>query len=53
LNWLVGRHEDQFEESTITGRTHSDDPTLAAVVLLSNAENVAPAWRMSASEMPC
>lgn len=39
---LVGGDEDQLEESAVAGGTDGDDPTLAAVVLLSNGENVAP-----------
>jgi len=34
--------EDQLEKSTVAGGTDGNDPALAAVVLLSNAEDVAP-----------
>jgi len=38
----VGGDEDQLEKSTVAGGTDGNDPALAAVVLLINAEEVAP-----------
>jgi len=34
--------EDQLEKSAVAGGTDGDDPALAAVVPVSNAEDVAP-----------
>jgi len=34
--------EDQLEKSAVAGGTDGDEPALAAVVLLSNAQDVAP-----------